>query len=194
MAKVDEEITIELDCPYEIAHNILINNGFRYSYEYLIKDIYMLEKSCKKSDPLEILEESVIIRDYTVAENGLKQIIIKQKKYNKKGDIISQKNTCCKIDSVKEAISLFKALGYYQFLKINDLIKVYKGNDEEFVLQLVNDRHLYLEFENRKGIDNFEEYAKYFIKQTKLPQKGDDYFVKKAVIEMKEQEEKNKKI
>lgn len=67
---------------------------------------------------------------------------------------------------------------------------VYSNGNDEFVVQIVNNKHLYIEIEEKcnytdkiyKTIDEMIDV----IKKYDIPIKGDNYFVKKAEIELKE--------
>lgn len=193
MVNDEQEITIELNCTYEQAHDILIKNECELIEEYILDDIYMLKNSCNEIDPIKMLDECVLIRNFIFEKECIKQLVVKEKTYNNKGEILKQSKTSCDIKSVKETHEFLEKIGYHDLINIKDYIKVYKYQEIEFVLQIVNEKHLYLELENRNNVIDFISYAKKIISQLKVPQKDNGYFVKKAVIEIIERQEKNKK-
>ena len=69
---------------------------------------------------------------------------------------------------------------------------VYSNGEVELVVQLVNDKHIYLEIEASEDKDIKE--MKQIIKKYKIPFKDDNYFVKKAEIEILENLDKIKAV
>ena len=67
---------------------------------------------------------------------------------------------------------------------------VYSNDVDEFAVQVVNNKHIYIEIEEKgnyiektyKSIDEMIEV----IKKYEIPIKNENYFVKKAEIELKE--------
>ena len=67
---------------------------------------------------------------------------------------------------------------------------VYANDKDELVIQEVNNKHIYIEIEDKchytKIVYNSIDEMKEVIKKYSIPIKNNNYFVKKAEIELKE--------
>ena len=76
------------------------------------------------------------------------------------------------------------------FRSINDHILVYATEKDELAIQVVNNNHIYIEIEEEchyaNRIYNSIEEMKKVIIDNNIPIKDNNYFAKKAEIELKE--------
>ncbi|MBQ6841127.1 MAG: hypothetical protein IJO63_03320 [Bacilli bacterium] len=187
--KEANEITVEVNTTVENLNEILESNNFKLIEEVDYNDIYMIKNDCSATDCLEILKGCVIIRNIINENIDVKQIVYKQKEYNDKKEIVSQSQVKCQVYSVKEAIEFFEGINYHSLIKINDHIKVYANDEVEFAVQFVNNKHIYIELEQDKDgkrIYKDLESMKNIFKKYNIPIKNNDYFVKKAEVELLE--------
>ena len=189
--KFENEITVEIDVTLNELKDILKNKGFEVKEEYDLNDIYMINKNDKKDNNcLELLKKCVLIRNVIEKNNNKKILTYKYKEYNNNNDIIKQGKIDCYIDSIEKAILLFETLNFEKLIYINAHMLVYSNDVDEFVVQVVNNKHIYIEIEEKgnyikktyKSIDEMIE----IIKKYEIPIKNENYFVKKAEIELKE--------
>lgn len=194
--KFENEITVEIDVTLKELKDILKNKGFEVKEEYDLNDVYMINKNDKKDNNcLELLKKCVLIRNVIEKNNNKKILTYKYKEYNKNNDIIKQGKIDCYIDSIENAILLFEALNFEKLICINDHMLVYSNDVDEFAVQVVNNKHIYIEIEEKgnyiektyKSIDEMIEV----IKKYEIPIKNENYFVKKAEIELKENMQKS---
>ena len=189
--KFEKEITVEVSCNIEELLKILKENDFELKEVYDIKDIYMIDKKYKNiEDKLELLKHTILIRDIIEENKETKQITYKYKEYDENGNITKQGKTNCKINSIEEAVNLFNALGYEKLININDHLLVYANKDDEFVIECVNNKHIYIEIEDKcnyadRFYNSIDEMKK-VITDNNIPIKNNDFFVKKAEIELQE--------
>lgn len=189
--KFEHEITVEIDCSLEELKSILDKNNFKVADEYELSDIYMIRKDkMNKSDKLELLKNCVLIRNIIEEDKNTKKITYKYKEYNDKKEIIKQGKVDCAINSIEEAQQLLEAIEYQEFIKLYDHLIVYTNEEDELAIQLVNNKHIYIEVEeycNRidKKYSSVEEMKAVF-KKYNIPIKNNDYFVKKAEVEISE--------
>lgn len=189
--KFENEVTVEIDMELSKLKKYLSDLGFQEREEYDLNDIYMVNKNIEhNNDPLTILSNCILIRHIIEKDKEKKQITYKYKEYDDNGDIIKQGKVDCVIDSIEQAKTLFENLGYEEIITLNDHLIVYANDFDEFALQNVNDKHLYIEVEEHcnfidRHYNNNEEMKEVFTKYN-IPIKNDDYFVKKAAIEIKE--------
>lgn len=188
----ENEITVEVDCGIEELHKILKTNNFQLKEEYDLIDFYLIKKDyVNNSNALEVLKQCVLLRNIVKKNKKINLITYKYKEYNASGEIIKQGKINCKIESIEKAQTIFEALGYVKLIEIRDHISVFTKEVTELAVQEVNDKHIYIELEDSydyvdKGYSNIEEMKKELHKYN-IPIKGSDYFVKKAVIELNEQ-------
>lgn len=183
--KYENEITVELEGDYDKIKFLLLNQNFQLTEEYDIIDIYMIKNDCKSNKPLEMLKDCVLIRNIITDENNIKKLVYKYKEYNDKEEIIKQGKVSCSVDSLECAQDFLGAIGYRFLIKIIDHIKVFNNGEVEFAVQLVNDKHIYLELEEN-GLYNCIDKMKEKLNSFNLPIKGNNYFVKKAEVEITE--------
>lgn len=193
--KYENEITVETVCSIQELNNLLEKLEFKAMEEYDIFDIYMLDKNYNNTEnKLELLKHCILIRDIVGKDEETKKITYKYKEYNEKEEIVKQGKSDCEILDIEEAKNLFEALNYEELIRINDHIIVYSNNIDELAVQVVNNKHIYIEIEEKcnyinKKYNSLDE-MKNVVSKYKIPIKEENYFVKKAEIEL---EEKTKK-
>lgn len=189
--KFEKEITVEVDTSLENLLEILKKNNFELKEQYKLIDIYMVKKDININENyLDTIKNCVLIRHIIEDDKETKLITYKYKEYNDIGEILNQGKVNCRVDSIGSAYDLLKQLGYNKLIEIKDHISVYANDTCELCVQEVNNKHIYIEIEdkchyinkNYKTIDEMKnEFEKY-----NIPIKNNDYFVKKAEIELKE--------
>lgn len=186
----ENEITVEISCNEKELLNILKTNNFKMKEQYDLIDYYLIKDYDSNIDEIELLKQCILIRHIIKENNEIKLITYKYKEINEKGEIINQGKINCKTESIDDAINIFEAIGYTKIMEIKDHITVYANNDTELSVQQVNNKHTYIEIEDKchfinKTYSNIDE-MKNEIKKYNIPIKDNNYFVKKAVIELKE--------
>lgn len=183
--KYENEITVQVTCNYEELHSLLIKQGFKIIEKYTIIDEYLISKDydLKNKNYLDILKECVIVR---YIENEVKELLYKYKEYNNNGDILKQAKVSCKVNDIKEASNFMKTIGYKELIHIQNNSVVYTNDKIEFAVQLVNDKYIFIELEDKseylnKTYSSIEE-MKEEINLYNLPIVKDKYFAKKAAI------------
>lgn len=187
----EKEITVEVDCNIEELKKNLTTNNFDIKDEYDLIDYYLIKKDydCNLNS-VEILKQCILLRNVVEKNKETKLITYKYKEYDENGDILKQGKVKCKIESIEDAQKLFEAMGYFKIIEIRDHITVYANETTELAVQEVNDKHIYIEIEqncNRinKIYSDIDEMKKE-ISKYQIPIKNNDYFVKKAAIELNE--------
>lgn len=187
--KYENEITVQVTCNYEELHNLLIKQGFKIVEKYKVIDEYLISKDydLKNKNSLDILKECVIVR---YIENTLKELLYKYKEYSNNGDILKQAKVSCKVNDIKEASNFMKTIGYKELIHIQNNSVVYTNDKIEFAVQLVNDKYIFIELEERSEhvktvFSNLEDMKK-VIDSLNIPMVKNNYFAKKAVIVLEE--------
>lgn len=187
--KYENEITVQVTCSYEELHSLLIKQGFKIIEKYKVIDEYLISKDydLKNKNSLDILKECVIVR---YIENTLKELLYKYKEYSNNGDIIKQAKVSCKVNDIKEASNFMKTIGYKELIHIQNNSVVYTNDKIEFAVQLVNDKYIFIELEERsehvKTVFSNVEDMKKVINSLNIPMVKNNYFAKKAVIVLEE--------
>ena len=187
--KYENEITVQVTCNYEELHNLLIKQGFKIIEKYTLIDEYLISKDydLKNKNSLDILKECVIVR---YIENTLKELLYKYKEYSNNGDILKQAKVSCKVNDIKEASNFMKTIGYKELIHIQNNSVVYTNDKIEFAVQLVNDKYIFIELEERsehvKTVFSNVEDMKKVIDSLNIPMVKNNYFAKKAVIVLEE--------
>ncbi len=186
----ENEITVEVDTNLEDLIKTVESKGFKFKEEYDLKDIYLINKKDKKGDYLSMLNKCVLIRDIIEENKETKMLTYKYKEYNENKEITKQGKVKVKIDDVDNSKLLFEKLGFEELIRINDHIMVYATDKDEINIQDVNNKHIYIEIEDKCNyadrVYNSIDEMKDVITNNDIPIKDNGYFVKKAEIELKE--------
>lgn len=190
----ENEITIEVDTSLENLINILKSKGFKLKEEFDYNDIYLINKNDREDDYLSMLNKCIIIRNIIEKKKDTKFLVYKHKEYNDNKEIIKQEQVKVEIDNIDNSKLLFEQLGFEELIRINDHMLVFATDKDEFVVQNVNNKHIYIEIEDEcryaNRFYNSIDEMKSVIIDNSIPFKNNDFFVKKAEIELKETSER----
>lgn len=187
--KKEIEITVRVNVSYEKLEEELKRNNFIKKEEYIVNDSYLIDSSINITDmkSLDILKKCVLVRDIV---GILKQLLYKYKKYDSNGDIIEQGKIKCPVTDINKAMEFMNAIGYEKLFDIHDKCIVFANDKTELVVQLVNDKYIFIEMEsepqyiNRK-YENVDE-LKDDICSYNLSINKSNFFVKKAELILNE--------
>lgn len=196
----EKEITVETSLSFEELDKYLKSKKFVPKKEYDIIDKYMAQSnSIINTNYLDTLNKCVLIREMITPTENKKMLMYKYKKYNLKEEIVKQGKIQCEITSLQKAEELLNALSYYKLIDVRDHVTVYVNDKTELHVQQVNNKHLYIEMETEcnyleKKYLNRDAMIKDLLSYN-IPLKEDNFFVKKAEIELKEKfDEKNENL
>lgn len=187
--KKEIEITVRVNVGYEKLEEELKRNNFIKKEEYIVNDSYLINSSINITDmkSLDILKKCVLVRDIV---GILKQLLYKYKKCDSNGDIIEQGKIKCPVTDINKAMEFMNAIGYEKLFDIHDKCIVFANDKTELVVQLVNDKYIFIEMEsepqyiNRK-YENVDE-LKDDICSYNLSIDKSNFFVKKAELILNE--------
>lgn len=187
--KMETEITVLVNTTYDELKKELEKNGFQIKDEYELKDDYMINKNLdlSKLSKLEILQNCILVRDIV---NIKKVLLYKYKKFASNGDILEQGKIECPVTDIDKAIKFMETIDYRKIFNIYDKCVVYANEETELIVQLVNNKYIFIEMEseceyiNRK-YESLEE-LKDDLNRYNLPIDTSNYFVKKAEIILNE--------
>ena len=183
------EIAVKVNVSYEKLEEELKQNNFIKKEEYIVNDSYLINNLINIADmkSLDILKKCVLVRDIV---GILKQLLYKYKKHDNNGDIIEQGKIKCPVTDINKAMEFMNAIGYEKLFDIHDKCIVFANDKTELVVQLVNDKYIFIEMEsepqyiNRK-YENVDE-LKDDICSYNLSIDKSNFFVKKAELILNE--------
>ena len=186
----ENEITVEVDTTLENLIDILLDKGFKLKEVYDLNDIYLINKNDKKGNYLSMLNKCILIRDIIEEDKETKKLTYKYKEFNDNKEIIKQGSINIKIDNIDNSKLLLEKLDFEELISINDHILVYASDKDELVIQNVNNKHIYIEIEEKcnyvnRFYNSIDEMKKVIINND-IPIKDNGFFVKKAEIELQE--------
>ena len=156
--KKEIEITVRVNVSYEKLEEELKQNNFIKKEEYIVNDSYLINSLINITDmkSLDILKKCVLVRDIV---GILKQLLYKYKKYDNNGNIIEQSKIKCPVTDINKAMEFMNAIGYEKLFYIHDKCIVFANDKTELVVQLVNDKYIFIEMESEPQYIN-KKYEK----------------------------------
>ena len=191
--QMETEISVLVKTDYEKLQKELKENNFLLKEEYVVNDIYMIDENVNISNMsyLDILKKCILVRDIVGFE---KVLLYKYKKYAENGDILEQGKVRCPITDVDKAVKFMETIHYKRLFDISDKCIVYANDKSELVVQLVNDKYIFIEMESTgdyidREYRNVEEMKSDLLSYN-LSIDESNFFVKKAELMLKEVLEK----
>ena len=193
---MSNEITVSINCSLQEIYNLLENKEFSIVDKYNMEDIYYIQKDIdiKKQAIEQILKNYVLIRKVTqfipdnfVDSYNVNKLIFKSREIASDGSIIRQDKKDCIIKYIYEGIEFIEALGYKELMTIKEKAIVYGKDDLQLVIKDVENSENLIEIEtkeNNKKLDTIDK-LKNIVRELQIPIKANNYFVKKAEIELK---------
>jgi len=188
---VSNEITVKLKCSIEEMYNILENKGFEIVDKFSLDDTYFVSKEIdiNKMLPREILKHCILIREITqyMPELRIIKMTYKNKNIAPNGDIINQENVNCSIMSVEEGKKFLNVIGYNKIMNIKENDIVYEKDGFQIAVKDVKNGENLIEVEtvnDNPELDTIEKLKKK-INELQIAIDTNDYFVKKAEIELR---------
>lgn len=193
---MSNEITVRITCSLQEIYNILKNKGFSIVDKYNLEDTYyILNKIDIRKQPIrEILKKYVLIRniiqfvpDDFIDSYNLFTMTFKNKNISLDGTIISQDKKDCQIQSMEQGKAFIESLGYKEIMTIKESAIVYgNGKYKLAIKDVVNGDNL-IEIETIEDDPELDttDKLKAMINELQIPIDTNDYFIKKAEIELK---------
>ena len=193
---MSNEITVSINCSLQEIYNLLENKEFSIVDKYNMEDIYYIQKDIdiKKQAIEQILKNYVLIRKVTqfipdnfVDSYNVNKLIFKSKEIASDGSIIRQDKKDCIIKYIYEGIEFIEALGYKELMTIKEKAIVYRKDDLQLVIKDVENSENLIEIETKENNEKLDtiDKLKNIVRELQIPIKANNYFVKKAEIELK---------
>ena len=187
---MNNEITIKVKCELNELYKILEEKDFKITDRFSLNDTYMVPErlEIEAMSIREILAHAVIIRSIIcqMPYKVINKITFKKKEFDSKGNILNQTATSCEIKDIEEAKKLFNSIGYKKIMNIKENDVVYGKDRFELAIKDIQNGEKLIEIEtveNNEELDTIEK-LKEKVSSIEIPIYTDNYFVKKAEIEL----------
>lgn len=187
--KESNEITVKIKCELKELYKIVEEKGFKVTDRFSMNDTYFVPETLKleKMTTREILQKAVLVREIIGKISGkiTRKITFKIKDIDESGNILSQEAINCNIFETEDAKKLLKAIGYKEIMNIKEDDVVYGKEGFELAVKDIKngDNLIEIETEENNELDTVEKLIGK-VKEIEIPIYTDNYFVKKAEIEL----------
>lgn len=187
--KENNEITLKIKCELNEFYEIMKKKGFKVIDKFRLDDTYFIPKDLKlnKTNIRYILSKAVLVRDITdkKTKERPKLITFKIKNFDESGKILNQESVNCKIYDIEDAKKLLKAIGYKEIMNIIEDDVVYEKEGFEIAVKDIKngDKLIEIETTDNEELDTIEKLIKK-VNELEIPIYTDNYFVKKAEVEL----------
>ncbi len=187
--KESNEITVKIKVKLDKFYKLVEEKGFKVVNKFSMDDTYFIPKTLKLEtmSTREILSKAVLIRDIKsgISDRITKKITFKIKNFDEYGNILSQESINCDILNIEDAKKLLKAIGYKEIMNIKEDDVVYEKDGFELAIKDINNGDKLIEIETKENndFDTIEKLIKK-VNEREIPIYTDNYFVKKAEIEL----------
>lgn len=158
---MNNEITVKLNCDIKEICQILKSIGFQCVEHYLLDDTYYIPNTI-----------------------DIKKLTYKKKEIDEQGQIIKQGKVECSISNKEEGSNFLKAINYFEIMNIKEIDTIFKKDGLEIDVKDVVNGDKLIEIEECEKFDTIDK-IKQELERLNLPVDTNDYFVKKAEVELK---------
>ena len=195
----NNEITVKIKGSIEDLYKTLEKRNYKIVDKFYLDDTYFIPDNIetKEMTTRDILSKAIIIRNIKndMYKRNNKVITYKRKRFDENGNILKQEAFNCEIINIDDAKKILTAIGYKEIMNIKENDLVYEKNSIELAIKdIVNgDNLIEIETKDIEGFRTIEE-LKQTINTLDIPIEKDNYFVKKAEIELSKILNSNKDI
>ena len=187
---MSNEITVKLKCSIEEICNLLENKNFKIVEKFILEDTYFIPKELDIKDMTnrEILSRALLLRDITdfIPKRKVIKLTFKSKQIDEQGNILSQSKVDCEILDTETGKSFVEAIGYRKLMNIKENDIVYEKDNLNIAIKDIENGDKLIEVEIVEGNNELDtiEKIKQKISELQIPIDTNDYFIKKAEIEL----------
>lgn len=187
---MSNEITVKIKCSVNQLINQLENENFKIIEKFYLQDKYFIPKgmNTKEHTSREILSNAILLRNFDEELPRRKQykMTFKRKQIDKKGNITQQEKAECEILNIEDGKKFLNSIGYIEIMEINEFDLVFEKKGLKIAIKDIENGDQLLEIETVKDnieLDTIEKIIQK-IEELKIPIDKNNYFVKKAEIEL----------
>lgn len=193
---MDNEITVRINCSLQEMYKILESKGFSIVDKFNLDDTYYIKNDIdlKKQPIREILKKYILIRNITqftpndfINSYNFSLLTFKNKDIASDGTIISQYKKDYQIQNAQQGKEFLEAIGYKELITIKEKDIVYAKEGLGLAIKDIENGDNLIEVETNEKVEelNTIEKLKAKINELQIPIDTNDYFLKKAEIELK---------
>ena len=187
--KENNEITVKIKGSLNEFYKIIEEKDFKIAHKFSMNDAYFIPETLNlnKMSTREILSKAILVREIKGKTSGkiIKKITFKIKNFDDNGNILSQEAVNCDIIDIEDAKNLLKAIGYREVMCIKEDDIVYEKDGLQLAIKDIKNGHNLIEIETEDNDDlNTIDKLIQRINKLDIPIYTDNYFVKKAEIEL----------
>lgn len=187
--KQSNEITVKIKGDLIEFYKTVEKKGFKLVDEFSMDDTYLIPTSLDVDNTTtrDILSKAVLVRDIRgkTTRRTTKKITFKIKNFDTKGNILNQESINCDIVNTEDAKKLLQVLGYREIMNIKEDDKVYEKDGFELAIKDIKnaEKLIEIETENNEEFNTIDKLIRK-VNEIDIPIYKDNYFVKKAEIEL----------
>ena len=185
--KESNEITVKIKCELKTFYKTVEEKGFKIVDKFSMNDVYFIPNTLEidKMKTRDILAKAVLVRDIIgkTSNRETKKITYKIKNCDEKGNIINQEAINCDILEIEDAKRLLKAIGYKEIMTIIEDDIVYEKDGFKLAVKNIKEGDNLIEIEENERYNTIEKLIQK-VNELEIPIYTDNYFVKKAEIEL----------
>lgn len=187
--KPDNEITLKIKGNLDEFYKDIEYKGFQIVHEFSMDDTYFVPKiiNLQEMNTREILSKAVLVRKIVGKTSGKvsQKITFKIKEFDINGNILKQDAINCEVLDIEAAKKLLKAIGYKEIMSIHEDDRVYENDGFRFAVKDIRsgDNLIEVELGENEDVCTVGELVEK-VKEYKISVYLDNYFVKKAEIEL----------
>lgn len=183
------EITVRVKGDLKSFYKTIEEKGFEITDRFKMDDTFFVPGNLdlENMTAREILSKAVLVR-VVERQNGSidKKITFKSKVFDEEGNILSQSKVDCGILNPEDAKKLFSAIGFKEIMRIKESDIVFEKDGFSFAVKDIENGEKLIEAEAEPNIEemNTLDKIKVMFDKYEIPIFKDDYFVKKAELEL----------
>ena len=185
--KTTNEITVKITSSKKDLLSILKSKNFIPGRTFSLDDYYFIpnDLNINNTSTRDILSKAIIIRNIFENNEYIKKITYKIKNFDETGNILNQKSINCTITDIQEAKDLLIAIGYKEIMNIKENNVIYSKNKLELAVKEVINGDILIEVETEPNTEfDTIDKLKSTISKLEIPILPDEFFIKKAEIEL----------
>lgn len=183
------EITVRVKGDLKDFYKTVEEKRFEVTDKFKMDDTFFIPQNLdlENMTAREILANAVLVR-IVEKRNGklVKNITYKNKVFDENGNILSQSKVECEILNPEDAKKLFSAIGFKEIMRIKESDIVFEKDGFSFSVKDIENGDKLIEAEANPDIEemNTLDKIKVMFDKYEIPIYKDDYFVKKAELEL----------
>ena len=185
----ETEITVQVFNSFEEIKTILENQGFKMVENFQLNDWYFSKiDNIENMGYIHIMTNSFLVRQILTDSEEIELCYMK-KEMDEFGNVIAEEKIKSCVNSLQNTIDIFVASGLNNYCVVKNDSYVYKKDEICFVIQVIDNLGIFLEYEEDDSMINMDEKQKFnymcrIVNSLNL-KIGSDYSCKKMLMLIK---------